>query len=132
MRTGGLAGLQHETASASEQRLHIRDRQRVAREFDEVALLQELREQRAVTRERFIRALQQRLQEFLGGPLRRDDVEALLDVVSYRLGCRDPEFPRRGRTHQRPGALQPLQGLFRQASSVRRATLRDGADARRA
>ena len=69
---GRLAGLQHETASALEERFHIRDRQRGPCEFDEVALLQELRKQRAVTRERFIRALQQSLQKFLGGSLRRD------------------------------------------------------------
>ncbi len=108
-----LAGLQHETASALEERFHIRDRQRGPRKFDEVALLQKLRQQRAVTRERFIRALQQRLQELLGGSLCCDDVEALLDVVSDHLGCGDAEFPRRGGTHQRSGVFQALQGLLR-------------------
>src|SRR5580692_802830 len=84
-----LGGLQHETASTSKKRFHIRDRQRGARKLDEIALLQEFRKQRAVTRERFIRALQQRLQELLGGALRGDDVEPLLDVVSNHLGRRD-------------------------------------------
>src|ERR1700677_2984805 len=110
---GRLGGLQHETASASKKRFHIRDRQRGARKFDVVALLQELRKQQAVTCEGLIRALQQRLQELLGGPLRCDDVEPLLDVLSYHLGCSGPEFPRRGRTHQGPGTFQTLQGLFR-------------------
>src|ERR1700733_6038061 len=92
---GRLAGIQYETASASEKRFHIRDRERVPCEFNEVALLQKLREQRAVTRERFIRTLQQSLQEFFGRSLRGDDVEPLLDVVSYQLGCSDPECPSR-------------------------------------
>src|SRR6516164_5908865 len=58
---GWLAGLQHETSGALEKRFHVRDRQGRSGEFDEVAPLQELRQQRAVTRKCVIRALQQSL-----------------------------------------------------------------------
>src|SRR5215472_10757467 len=109
---GRLAGLQHETSSALQKRFHVRDRQGGPGEFDEVALLQELREQRAVTRECLVRALHQSLQKLLGRSLSCDDCEALLDVVAYHLGCSDPEFPRRGRLHQSFGTLQALERLF--------------------
>src|SRR6185312_16941122 len=87
---------------------------RCARELDEVALLQELREERAVTGECRIRALQERLQKLLRGPLSRDDFKALLDVVAYHLGRGNPEFPRRSRLHQWLRTLQELERLFRQ------------------
>src|ERR1700760_1728516 len=88
-----LAGLQHKPARTLENGLQIRHRQGSSRKLDEITLLQESLQQRAMPRQRLIRSLRQPLQKLLGGPLSRDYTETPLYVIPDHFRSCDPELP---------------------------------------
>src|ERR1700729_1579443 len=74
---------QYENARALAQRFHILLVERHRREFDEIALIQELCEQRLMTGKRCIRRFQQIAQKLLGSSPCDADRESLFDVAAH-------------------------------------------------
>src|SRR5208337_3462500 len=100
MRLAGRCA--HELARAVVEGIHVLQRERHAREFHQIALMEKFGQQRTMARERGVEGLEQIAQKFLRGSMGGGELESLLDVAADDVGYRYGELSRVLGLHQRP------------------------------
>ena len=86
----------HEIARAVVQRIHVLQGERHAREFDEIALMEKFRQQRAMARQRGVWGFEQIAQKFFRGSMGGGEVGILARCSRGR--CRIPRWRTRARS----------------------------------